>query len=128
MSHSAFSFFRTRKGKIVLCAAGVFVVVAAVSAYVATGERDSARQERIREEVEMFKNATAPGRTKGIEAGREIVGGPAAEDNDNRAYPAAAVAFSQEQRSWREARRLFDKHGGRFFAWVGGDRPRHPRR
>ena len=107
-----------------LCVLGVVVVAAGVSAYLAAGEREGARQERINEEVEMLKNATAPGRAQGIEAGREIVGGPVAEENDNRAFPAARVAFAQEQRSWRDSRRLFDKQGGRFaLGWdaVGPD-------
>ncbi|MGZ4382103.1 MAG: hypothetical protein ACXVZ3_11850, partial [Gaiellaceae bacterium] len=89
-------------------------MAAAASAYLTLGQRDSAKQERIREEVEMLKNATAPGRSQGIEAGREIAGGPAAEENDNRAYPASQVAYPQEQHTWQDSRRLFGKKGGRF--------------
>jgi len=113
VSRSAFRFFRSRRGVLALCVLGA-AATAGVGAYLATGGRESARQEQIRELRMEFKNAAAPGRLKGIEAGREIVGGPAAEDNDNRAYPAATVAFTQEQRSSRDARRLFDKRGGRF--------------
>ena len=106
--------FGARRRLLVLGVLGVIVAAAGVGAYLTVGQRESARQERVREEVEMLKNATAPGRAQGIEAGREIVGGPAAEDNDNRAYPAAVVAFPQEQRTWQDSRRLDGKRGGRF--------------
>jgi hypothetical protein len=116
--------FGARRRLLVLGVLGVIVAAAGVGAYLTVGKRESAKQERIREARELFKSATAPGRTGGIEAGREIVGGPAAEENDNRAYPASEVAFPQEQHTWQDSRRLFGKRAGRFVnGWeaIGPD-------
>ncbi len=108
--------------KVVLLAV-IGAVVGSVLAGGALSTSGSAAKSRTRQMQMLLKGAAAPGRVdhsnlkpEGFEKGREasrseIVNGPAQEDYENRAYPATSIAFTQQQQSLKDAKKLLKKAG-----------------
>ncbi len=110
---------RPSRRLVIALAAVAAVVAAAAGGTLATRQHAGVKGESLREARLLLKNATAPGRIAKIEKGREasrneIVNGPATEDYENRAYPSDTIAFTQQQQSLKDARKILKKQGVRF--------------
>lgn len=108
---------RRKRFALALGLVGV-ATAAAISIFVATGSRESAKQERMREARMLLKGALSPGRIDHFEHGREgsrapSADTPATEDYENRAYPNDTIAFPQVQKAEKDAENLEHKQGGR---------------